>query len=175
MADVKEAINELIEESYLLGLSEQEIRQDFEHFIETCFVVIHDHVQDKQAISKLTENLAREKTCILIADRSATAGGQPEVQEEASDKAPSEVFAEKVARRKRLILRTIGQYDPELVRLIDEQRFQGKIEEEASRPKFRVRKHPNWERTRLLLLKIGYATTIALIILLIYLGFIQKS
>jgi hypothetical protein len=173
MANVKEAINELIEESYLMGLSEQEIRRDFEHFIETCFAVIHDNVKDREAINGLTENLAREKTVILIADHSE-AGSEPEMGGEDAGKTSSEVFAEKVARRKRLILKIIAQYDPDLVRLIDEQRFQGKVEDEVVRPKFKIKKQPNWEHVRLLLLKIGYAATIGLIILLI-LGFIQKS
>ena len=174
MPNVKEAINELIEESYLMGLSEQEIRQDFEHFIETCFAVIHDHVKDREAINGLTENLAREKTCILIADHSEGTGAEPEAREEEADKAPNEVFAEKVARRKRLILKIIAQYDPELVRLIDEQRFQGQIEDEVTRPKFKIKKRPNWEYLRVLMLKVGYAATIVLIILLI-LNFFHKS
>ncbi len=172
MTNVKEAINELIEESYLMGLSEQEIRRDFEHFIETCFAVIHDNVKDREAINGLTENLAREKTCILIADHSATTA-QPEIREEDAAKDPNEVFVEKVARRKRLILKIIAQHDPELVRLIDEQRFQGKIEDEVVRPKFKIKERPNWEHVRVMLLKVGYAATIVLIILLI-LGYIQE-
>ena len=124
MPNVKEAINELIEESYLMGLSEREIRQDFEHFLETCFAVIHDNVKDREAITGLSENLAREKTVILIADHSE-AGGESEIGAGDAGKNSSEVFAEKVARRKRLILKIIAQYDPNLVRLIDEQRFQG--------------------------------------------------
>ena len=173
MPNVKEAINELIEESYLMGLSEQEIRQDFEHFLETCFAVIHDNVKDREVINGLSENLAREKTVILIADHSE-AGGEPEISAEDAGKNTSEVFAEKVARRKRLILKIIAQYDPDLVRLIDEQRFQGKIQEEVVRPRFKIKKRPNWEHLQALLLKVGYVATIGLIILLI-LGFIQKS
>ena len=171
MPNVKEAINELIEESYLMGLSEQEIRQDFEHFIETCFTIIHENVNDKGAVSGLTESLAREKTCILIADHSEA--GALEASEEEDEKASNELFAEKVARRKRLILKTIAEYDPELVRLIDEHRFQGKIEDEIARPKFKIRKAPNWEQVRLMALRVGYAATIGVIVLLI-LGFINS-
>jgi hypothetical protein len=42
---VKEAIEEMIEESYLLGLSEQEIRKDFKRFIDACYVVIQENVK----------------------------------------------------------------------------------------------------------------------------------
>ncbi len=172
MSSVKEAIEEAIEESYLLGLSEEEIRRDFKRFIDTCFAVLQANVRDREAISGLTEELAKEKTCILIADHAGegqnevgtvSAGGGGEVAREA--------FAEKVARRKRLILKAIADYDPNLVRLIDEQRFQGEIGEE---PKLRIRKKRDWEQYRLLVLKLGYATTVGLIVLLIYLGIIQS-
>jgi hypothetical protein len=195
---VKEAIEEVIEESYLLGLSEHEVRQDFKRFIDTCYAVIQENVKDRQAVSGLAESLAREQTVILIADRAeaertdATQSPDEPAAEPAGAAAPQEgtdveeapraalEFSEKVARRKRQILRTIAEVDPRLVRLIDEQRFQGEIEE-PSRPVFRrqrsltVRGRVDWTQVRMHLLKAGYATTVALIILLIWLGFMQKS
>ncbi|MEW6751445.1 MAG: hypothetical protein AB1505_10785 [Candidatus Latescibacterota bacterium] len=176
MSSVKEAIEEMIEESYLLGLSEEEIRRDFTRFIDTCYTVIQANVRDRAAISGLARDLSRERTCTLIADRTPEPGPVAkgvEVRQEGPSRPPQEVFAEKVARRKRLILRTIGDYDPRLVRLIDEQRFQVDFRE-VERPRFRARKRRNWERYRLLLLKVGYATTVLLIVLLIYLGLIQR-
>lgn len=190
---VKEAIEEMIEESYLLGLSEQEVRQDFKRFIDTCYTVIQKNVKDRQAVSHLAESLAREQTVILIADRadadraSAADVADPpagveldgETKEQDEDRAAQE-FSEKVARRKRQILRTIADVDPRLVRLIDEQRFQGESEE-PQRPVFRARRsmsaswRPDWSQWRVMLLKVGYATTVALIILLIWLGFMQKT
>ena len=47
MASIKEAIEEVIEESYLLNLTKEEIRQDFEKFIETCFEVIKSNVRNR--------------------------------------------------------------------------------------------------------------------------------
>jgi hypothetical protein len=172
MSSVKEAIEEIIEESYLLGLSEDEIRQDFKRFIDTCFTVIQSHVKNREAISGLTEGLTREKTCILIADHvgegeSETGGAS--VEDVAGG--VQEAFAEKVARRKRLILKTIADYDPQLVRLIDEQRFQGDVREERQ---VRIKKRRDWEQYRIAFLKLGYATTVVLIIMLIYLGLIQN-
>jgi hypothetical protein len=58
-----------------------------------------------------------------------------------------------------------------LVRLIDEQRFQGEVGEE---PKLRIKKRRNWEQHRLLFLKFGYATTVVLIMSLVYLGIAQN-
>ncbi len=172
MSSVKEAIEEAIEESYLLGLSEEEIRRDFKRFIDTCFAVLQANVRDRAAISGLTEELAKEKTCILIADHAGD--GHKEVGAVSSrsvDEGAHEAFAEKVARRKRLILKAIADYDPNLVRLIDEQRFQGDVGQE---PQLRIRKKRNWEQYRLLFLKLGYATTVGLIVLLIYMGIIQN-
>ena len=59
MDSVKDAIEEIIEESYLLGLSEAEIREDFRRFIDTCYSVIEANVQTREAISGLAEDLAR--------------------------------------------------------------------------------------------------------------------
>ena len=74
MADVKDAIEEMIEESYLLGLSEEEILADFSRFIDTCYTVIQDNVKSREALSRLAENLAREKTSTRIADHSTPLG-----------------------------------------------------------------------------------------------------
>ena len=190
----KEAIEEMIEESYLLGLSEQEIRKDFKRFIDACYVVIQENVKDRSVVSGLAENLAREQTVILIADRAEAAGPdvtlddlQESAPEEETDeqtaRAATREFSEKVARRKRQILRTIAQYDPQLVRLIDAHRFQGESDEPSrapfprpSRRSWRSRaRRVDWTKVRLQLLKVGYATTIALIIVLIWLGFTQNS
>jgi len=206
---VKEAIEEMIEESYLLGLSEQEIRRDFKRFIDACYEVIQENVKDRFVVSGLADNLAREQTVILIADRAEASGVDitvgdldgssvdPEADTQAHHAATQE-FSGKVARRKRQILRTIAQYDPQLVRLIDAHRFQGEGDE-PSRPAFpkpsrrsnrsgASRSGPgcskfararfwevDWSQVRLQMLKVGYATTIALIVALIWLGFTKGS
>lgn len=180
MSKVKEAIEEVIEESYLMGLSEQEIRQDFKRFIETCYAVIHDNIKDREVVSGLAENLAREQTCILIADRVEGAGSALEEAAETEQvRSPEEEFSERVARRKRQILRTIAKHDPRLVRLIDAQRFKGEVEmasrPASRRPVWRPSWRPNFEQLRMQLLKVGYVATIATIVLLIWLGFVQKS
>ena len=170
MANVKDAIEEMVEESYLLGLSEDEIREDFKRFIDTCYTVIEANVKNREAISGLAEGLAREKTCILIADHLDE--DEDGFTEEASEvKEVQDAFTEKVARRKRMILKAIADYDPQLVRLIDEERFQGEIKE-VVRPKFKRRRSYNWEDHRQLLLKVGYGTTVLLIVLFIYLGYV---
>ena len=177
MSKVKEAIEEIIEESYLMGLSEDEIRLDFKRFIDACYAVVQKNVTDQKVVSDLAENLAREQTCTLIADRN-DGPSQIDVASGDSERTTDELLVEKVARRKRYILKIIAQYDPKLVRLIDAERFQGEVNE-PQRPRFRRGRqwfgHLDWDQVRLQLLKVGYATTIGLIILLIYLSFIQNN
>ena len=179
MKEVREAIEEIIEESYLLGRSEREIRQDFKRFIDTCYAVINENIKDRDVVSSLAENLEREQA-ILVADRGdGSAEAEPDGATAASDEVrPPEDFCEEVARRKRQILRAIAKYDPELVRLINEHRFQGEMDE-PFRPGLRrslpTGRQIDWATLKLQLLKIGYATTIGLIVLLIWLGFIQKT
>ncbi len=180
---VKEAIEEMIEESYLLGLSEQEIRQDFQRFIDACFVVIQENVKDRTVVSELTESLAHEQTVHIAGRAEGGAGevsvGDVEETEEGGQGAASREFSEKVARRKRWILRAIADHDPSLVRLIDAHRFQGGGDEPRRAPAaLRRRRGPaSWAidrgQIRDQLLRLGYATTIALIILLVWLSLMQ--
>ena len=173
MSSVKEAIEAMIEASYLRGLSEEEIRRDFSHFIDTCRGVVQANVEDEKAVSSLSASLAREKDCIPIGDQIEATAAVPEIREEGDFKPANEVFAEKVAYRKRLVLKKLADFDPKLAGLVDEQRFQGEGKEEP-RVRIRVGKQRNWEQGKLLLLKLGYAAAAVLVILLVYLGFIQK-
>ena len=166
MANVKEAIEEVIEESYLLNLTAEEIRRDFEKFIETCFAVIRSNVRDRESVAELNKELAREKTCILIAEHD----GLKEASEMSGDsgiRVPISGFAEKVARRKCLILKVIAEIDPKLVRLIDEHRFSGELPNE---PVGTIKVRPDREQLRMLILQMGYGVTVAVIVLLMYLG-----
>ena len=169
MSRVKEAIDELIEEAYLLGLSEEDILEDFRRFIATCHTVIHQHIKDREILDVLFESLDREKAPILMADRAEGA------REEGLIKGADEALAEKVARCKRQIIKVIVQCDPRLEEFIEEQRFQGPARQEKIRRSEPVRSGFDGGHWRLLALKGGYAATVALIILLIYLSFIQSS
>jgi len=161
MADAKDTIEEMIEESYLLGLSEEEILADFSRFIDTCYTVIQDNVKSREALSCLAENLAREKTNTRSADQSTAKVAAKDAQR---------ACAEQAARRKRMVLKAIADYDPHLVRLINKQRFQVDLQEE-SRPKFKVCQDHDWERCGQLVLKAGFTVVLALVLLLIYLRF----
>ena len=49
-----------------------------------------------------------------------------------------------------------------------------KRQESSQSSRWKLSWQPDWSELRLQLLKIGYATTIGIIILLIWLGFIEK-
>ncbi|MDP6037799.1 MAG: hypothetical protein QGG64_04555 [Candidatus Latescibacteria bacterium] len=116
-----EFIEEAIEESYLLGLSESEIRTNLDHFIDTCGRVIREHVHDRKQMQALAEKLARARALSLIENHQEGEWGEvipPQNQDDALDS-----LAERVARNKRLILRAIAECDPALVERIDQIRF----------------------------------------------------
>lgn len=160
MMRTSEYIEEIIEESYLLGLSEGEIRANLEQFVETCGCVIREHVQDKKQLDMLAEKLARARALSLIEDR--VAEGKPA-------QAPREELAERVARSKRLILRAIGECNPRLVELIEQTRFPG--QPPVSKPVLPV--SPGG-KVRRLLIRIGTLTAILAALLLAYLILLQN-
>lgn len=166
-----EYIEEVIEESYLIGLNDQEIRANLDQFIDTCGRVIRAHVQDKQHMQMLAEKLARARALSLIEDRQDGQDGNEwqEIQPEAT----TTNLAERVARNKRLILRAISECDPQLVEKIEQARFpkdQKKATDLSQLPWTGTGKS---HATQSLLFKIGALSAILIILLLIYLSLLQ--
>jgi hypothetical protein len=160
-----EYIEEAIEESYLIGLNEKEIRANLDQFIDICGRIIREHVHDKQKMQILAEKLARARALSLIEDRQD--GEWNEIQ----PITPQPNLAERVARNKRLILRAISECDPQLVEKIEKARFP---KDDPKMPQLNP-----WEGTasvgkpRSLLFKIGSLAVILIILLLIYLSLLQ--
>ena len=165
MAELKDSIEDLIEESYLMGRSEAEIKTDLDIFINACEKVIREHVREKEKLEDLAEKLALARTCNLVSDLSDS----EDRRKEAQNKIPSERFAEKVARNKRIILKAIGDCDASLVAYIEQERFHGVIEE-PKRPGVKIRTQKGLSKeAQGLLLKVSYGVTIVFIFFLIYL------
>ena len=174
MAELKDTIEELIEESYLMGRSEGEIKADLDRFIDACEKVIREQVRDKAKLEDLAGKLALARTCSLVSDLSDAGRDDRGHQEEGQGRSSAERFAEKVARNKRIILKAIGKCDPRLVELIERERFPGVVHE----PK-RLKAHAQprkalSERSHLLILKACYGLTLLFIFYLIYLVWFQK-
>ena len=173
MADIRENIEEMIEESYLQGMSEGEIRSDLDRFVATCGRVIQEHVRDRKQMEMLVDKLARARALTLIEDQ------HDEDQDELGDlpvdpgavHSSLELFAGRVARNKRTILKAVGECDPRLVSMIDRERFPvPKNPRSASMP-FSTR--PT-SRVKDLVLKVCYVVTVLFILLLAYLVLLQN-
>ena len=63
MPSTNERIDQLIEESYLLSLSEEEIRSDLDRFVEVCGKVIRENVHDRKQMQELAQKL--DGCCLL--------------------------------------------------------------------------------------------------------------
>ena len=117
-----DAIEELIETSYLLGKSEQEIREDLAHFVGLCRKVLGAHVQDKKKTNVLAAKMNRIKEEVL-ADRTMLPNQADRLRADGTAMSSTEWLAERTARNKRLVLKAIGECDPQLVALIQKERF----------------------------------------------------
>ena len=172
MPDIRESIDEMIEESYLLGLNETEIKADLDRFVEICGHVIYENVRDRRQVQQLTEKLARARALSLIEDNQEEAP-EPAIEDEADDaSAPTgrERYAERVARNKRLILKAIRDCDPRLESLIEQARFPAKGKPSAPTV---VIDEPK-PKARDLFLKTCYAVALLAVLLLIYLVLLQN-
>jgi hypothetical protein len=173
MPDIRESIDEMIEESYLLGLSESEIRADLDRFVEICGRVVYENIRDRKQMQQLTEKLARARALSLIEDRQDDEL-RPATQDEEDPAVRSARgrFVERVARNKRLILKAIRECDPRLEDLIDQARFPSTGKDDAPpQPPAQPKPRP---RAKDLFLKTCYAVTLLAILLLIYLVLLQN-
>ncbi len=180
MPDIRESIDEMIEESYLLGLSKSEIKADLDRFVEICGHVIYENVRDRRQVQHLTDKLARARALSLIEDNQEDEPGppvspttSPTDSDGGEGVAPASGrggYAEKVARNKRLILKAIRDCDPRLEGLIEKARFPAKgkgftppVVTDTPKP-----------RARDMFFKTCYAVALLAALLLIYLVLLQN-
>ena len=172
MPDLRESIDEMIEESYLLGMNESEIKADLDRFVEICGRVIYENVRDRKQMHRLTEKLARARALSLIEDHPDPTPEPVVPGEERSARSARERFVERVARNKRLIMKAIMECDPKLESLIEQARFPATDSEAApATPSEDSRPKPKF---RDLFLKTCYAVSLLIILLLIYLALLQN-
>ncbi|MEE2754306.1 MAG: hypothetical protein VX910_10020 [Candidatus Latescibacterota bacterium] len=175
MPNPNETIDQLIEESYLLSLSEEEIRSDLDRFVEVCGKVIREHVHDQKQMQELAHKLARARALSLIEDKNSDENGiempEPFGIEDGS-RSPKQLFAEKVARNKCLILKTIRDCNPALEELIEKERYPALGQENVSAMPF-------WTGTvrssKGMVFKVFYVITLLFVLLLVYLVLLQQN
>jgi hypothetical protein len=117
-----DAIEELIETSYLLGLSEQEIREDVVHFVGICGKVLRAHVQDEKIMNALAARMDLIKEEVL-AGKDMLPSREERLRADGTVMSGTEWFAEWAARNKHLVLKDIGECNPRWAALIQQERF----------------------------------------------------
>ncbi len=174
MPDIRESIDEMIEESYLVGLTEGEIRADMERFVSICGRVIRENVHDRKQTRRLTEQLARASALSLVEDAPGSSDDSELLIPEAGARtSPQGRYVERAARNKRLILRVIRECDPKLEQLIEQERFSGSLHEPAA-PALPIGGNAPPNRVRDLFLKTCFAVTLFFILVLVYLVLLQN-
>jgi hypothetical protein len=175
MPSTNERIDQLIEESYLLSLSEEDIRADLDRFVEVCGKVIRENVHDRKQMQQLAQQLARARALSLIEDQHED-DDEPTVAEpfeiEDDSRSPKEIFAEKVARNKCLILRTIRDCNPGLEDLIDRERYPALADEPESALPFSTGASGS---PKDMVFKVFYVVTLLFVLLLVYLVLLQQN
>jgi len=113
---VRREIDEIIIESYLLCLSEHEVRSYLRHFLDTCEAVIESSDGGSRDLRFATVRIAMLKAYLLLSADSLTfAGPAKHVRSDAGDyEADLRRFVEQVVSARSLILRLLDGYDPEL-------------------------------------------------------------
>ncbi|MBS12585.1 MAG: hypothetical protein CME19_13400 [Gemmatimonadetes bacterium] len=175
MPSTNERIDQLIEESYLLSLSEEEIRTDLDRFVEVCGKVIRENVHDRKQMQELAQKLGRARALSLIEDQSDE-DDEIEIAEpfeiEDDGRSPKEVFAEKVARNKCLILRTIRDCNPGLEDLIDRERYPALADDGEPSTPFATEAGRS---PKDMVFKVFYVVTLLFVLLLVYLVLLQQN
>tara|TARA_B100001964_G_C14031887_1_gene508660 strand:- start:162 stop:692 length:531 start_codon:yes stop_codon:yes gene_type:complete len=175
MPSTNQRIDQLIEESYLLSLSEEEIRSDLDRFVEVCGKVIRENVHDRKQMQELAQKLARARALSLIEDHheddDELSIAEPfEIEDES--RSPKEIFAEKVARNKCLILKTIRDCSPGLEDLIDKERYPALADESESPLPLSTGTRQSPKDT---VFKVFYVVTLLFVLLLVYLVLLQQN
>ena len=164
MAEIKEAIETVIEESYLLGLSDPEMAMDLQRFVRCCVDVIRHNVRDKRVAERLEAKLKFISTRALI----PKTAGENIFKTDGTMKTSHELLAEQAARHKRLMMKMIGEYDARLVGEIQQERYR-RISKSQIRPR-----RPMRRKTKLLILRICYSILVIFLLIIIYIAFLGR-
>jgi len=162
----RDMVEELIEESYLLGLTEDQIWEDLRRFVATCERAIREHVGDEKTLDRLLSylNALKEQAYqeVVAKVREARALIKPD----GSRKTRKELLAEQAAKNKRMVLQAIRESDPELAAKIEQKRF----------PALETKARENqWARYGRALLGVLYGLLWTVIAALLYLSYLTAS
>lgn len=164
MNQTRDAVEELIEESYLLSLSGEEIRRDLNRFAEVCGWVIVENIKDKRKLDMLTRKLAMVRVSSLISSKAANLNILGIFKSDGTVRSPTERWAKTIARNKRLILKTIEQCEPQLIPIIE-----GELKANSSKGSFPSMRYRLNRKFYNVALKVGLVLIGLVALALIYL------
>lgn len=113
---IRAHIEEIITESYLLCISEKEMRKYLKFFLDSCETVLSDRI-DEQRNLKLTEIRAAilKAYLLLSTDSLSVANPAKNAHRNIPDSRSSrEQYAKRVVGARSLIIRLLVEYDPEI-------------------------------------------------------------
>ena len=114
---IKHQIEELIEESYLLSLSEAEIRNYLRNFLNACETILKENISIQGDIRIIGVKIALLKVQLLLREWAQHGVKVPTVKSESEDKKAKsnvELLAQQVVDIKRLILNLFDSINPKL-------------------------------------------------------------
>ncbi len=114
---IKHQVEELIEESYLLSLSEAEIRNYLRNFLDACETILKENISIHGDIKIIGVKIALLKVRLLLREWAQHSVKVPTVKSEGEDKKAKsnvELLAQQVVDIKRLILNLLNSINPKL-------------------------------------------------------------
>ena len=128
MEDVKEAVEDLIEETRLRNLSDNQIERRIRKFTELCEQMVSSCVADEHQRQQLIERLAIMKVFYNHSSVQSLYGGSAtgELSERQRNRRLNSIV-----KKRRIALRMIERTDPEVARAI-EQRLEEELSNESS-------------------------------------------
>jgi hypothetical protein len=121
---IKHRVEELIEESYLLSLSEMEIRRYLRNFLDACETILKENISIQGDIRIIGVKIALLKVRLLLREWAQHSVKVPTVKSEGEDKKAKsnvELLAQQVVDIKRLILNLFNSINPKLKEAVVEE------------------------------------------------------
>ena len=122
-------------------------------------------------VEELAQKLARTRALSLIEDQQDD--DELPIDDQVNDRSAREQFAEKVARNKCLILKTIRDCNPKLEELIEKERYPSLIQEADGPLPFSAGACKGTARD--MFFRVFYVVTLMFVLLLVYLVLLQQN
>jgi hypothetical protein len=160
---VKQHIEELITESYLLCLSEKEIRTYLKSFPDSCEAVLKDGAAEPRDLKRAGIRVAVLKGYFLLSADSLSVPNPARNAHGKSSESKSnlELFAEQVVGVRSLILRLLTDFDPKVAQAV--------LADAERKNSATMCRRPGRRRLRSAFLQTGYLALLAATICMIWL------